>query len=150
MNVRIRNTKDFYAGIIFIFFGCFVLVEARGYQVGTASQMGPGYFPMAVGWLILLLGVIIAIRGLWGTVEPIGIKGLGHLLLVCAGVVAFGLIVRPLGLVLAVFALVFISSFASRECRVREVFGLFLVLLAMAIGIFVFGLGLPFNLIGSR
>ena len=70
--------------------------------------------------------------------------------LVFAGVLAFAFLIRPAGLILALLALVFISSFRDWEFRIHEVAVLYLVLTAMALGIFVYGLGLPFKLFWNR
>jgi len=40
MQIRIRNGKDFYAGLFFFFIGIVTVLEARGYSVGTARNMG--------------------------------------------------------------------------------------------------------------
>jgi hypothetical protein len=39
--LKIRNQKDFYAGLIFILFGMIAMLEARHYSMGTAARMGP-------------------------------------------------------------------------------------------------------------
>ena len=41
----IRHPKDFFAGLVFLGFGAGAIVIARGYPMGNAMRMGPGYFP---------------------------------------------------------------------------------------------------------
>lgn len=146
MKTRIRNGKDFYSGLIFILFGGFAAIGARGYPLGTAGRMGPGYFPTVLGSLLILLGLVISARSLLGTEGGL-IKGwaIRPLVLVLGAVVAFALIVERLGLVLAMVALIFVSCLGGTEFRLREVVALFLVLAAMAVAIFAYGLKLPFR-----
>jgi putative tricarboxylic transport membrane protein len=144
--IRIRNASDFYAGLLFVCFGLVALVTARDYPMGTARNMGPGYFPVIVSGGLVLLGAVTTTRGLLSLGEPMSLKALRPLLLVCAGVLAFGVLVRPLGVVIAVVALVVIASFGGREFRPVEVIASSLVLAAMVVVVFVWGLGLPYNL----
>ena len=41
----IRSTKDFWTGLIYIFFGVSAILIARDYSMGTGVKMGPAYFP---------------------------------------------------------------------------------------------------------
>lgn len=45
LKLKIWNRKDFYAGLLFLFFGVVAILEARNYAMGTAARMGAGYFP---------------------------------------------------------------------------------------------------------
>jgi putative tricarboxylic transport membrane protein len=144
--MQIRSPKDLCAGLLFIAVGLFTVVAARGYPMGTAVRMGPGYFPAILGAVLAVLGVIVAARGLWtagGTVAP---PQLRPLLLVLASVVAFAVLVHSAGLVVATLALVLVSALGGWEFRLGEVAVLAAVLVALAIVVFVYGLGLPMPL----
>ncbi len=45
MALAIRSPKDFWTGVIYVGFGAAAWWIARDYSFGTASRMGPGYFP---------------------------------------------------------------------------------------------------------
>jgi hypothetical protein len=60
----IGNTRDFYAGLLFVAFGVVALVMAQSYSIGTAARMGPGYFPRLLGILLIGLGAVQAIVGI--------------------------------------------------------------------------------------
>jgi hypothetical protein len=66
------------------------------------------------------------------------------LVLISAGCVAYGYLMKPLGLVLATAALVFIGAYAGHEFKWKEVAILFVVLIIFSILVFVKGLTLPF------
>ena len=61
-------------------------------------------------------------------------------------VVAFGLTVRPLGLVVAGPLAIVISAFASNEVRWGETLVVGVLMTAFCIGLFKFALGLPIPL----
>ena len=65
MAFRIRHSKDFFAGLIFIAVGVIAVIVGRDYSLGTTTRMGPGYFPALLGWLLAILGAIILFRSIW-------------------------------------------------------------------------------------
>lgn len=145
MKIKIRSSKDFYSGLLFIFFGLLAVVVARVYPMGSAIRMGSGYFPTLLGGLLTLLGLIIAARALWASGERVGPLALRPLVFGLGATVAFALMVRSLGLVLATFVLVVISSLGGWEFRLREVTILAFVLTGVAVALFVYSLGLPLS-----
>ncbi len=72
--------------------------------------------------------------------------GTKPLVLISAACVAYGYLMKPLGLVLATGALVFISAFGGHEFRWKEVAVLYVLLILFSVGVFVYGLSLPFPL----
>ena len=44
--------------------GAVAMFIARNYPFGTALRMGPGYFPMVLGGLLILFGLAILASGL--------------------------------------------------------------------------------------
>jgi hypothetical protein len=60
--MKIRNQKDFWAGLMFLAFGLAFALVARNYQMGTAVRMGPAYFPTVLGALMAVLGAIVLAR----------------------------------------------------------------------------------------
>ena len=63
--------------------------------------------------------------------------------IIAAGIVVFGLLLQPLGLVLALLAVIAITAFAGRESRPLEIAARAVVLTAFSVGIFVVALRLP-------
>jgi len=66
------------------------------------------------------------------------------LVLLSAACVAYGYLMKPLGLVASTIALVFISAYGGHEFKWKEVTILTVVLLVMSVVVFVKGLTLPF------
>ena len=147
--MRLRNQKDLCAGLLFMAIGAVVVVVAAGYPIGSAMRMGPGYFPVVLGGILIALGAAIGIRAL-RTGEPAALPPfrLRPLLLVTLSILAFALLVERFGLVPAIAAAVLVSCLGGHEFRVREVAALAAILAVASILIFRIGLELPFTLWG--
>lgn len=145
--MRIKNPTDFWTGLIFGGLGLFVsLYAATHYQLGSAIRMGPGYFPTVIGALVALLGLALTLSALRIPGPRVPRLHLRPMLLILAAGVAFGYLLKPLGLVLATAVLIVVSALGGHEFRWREALALAAVLVLFSIGVFVYGLGLPFPL----
>src|SRR5262245_29531443 len=99
--------------------------------------MGPGYVPRALALLIMVYGLVLAVRaGLagWQAFPAIAVR---PLLLVCASVALFALLLPIAGLALTSFAVVVCAGFAAYDVRVRENIALAVALAAFAVVLFV-------------
>lgn len=67
--MKIVNGKDFWAGVMFAGIGIGFMVASRAYPMGTSVRMGPAYFPMVLGGLLALLGLIVLLRGFISRIE---------------------------------------------------------------------------------
>ena len=68
----VRHPKNFWIGIIFLFFGLAAVYHAWELDMGTAGRMGPAYFPTALGSLLALVGLLGVVRSFIGHAESIG------------------------------------------------------------------------------
>lgn len=143
--MKIRNEQNFWAGLMFLAFGLSFMVLAREYDMGTAQRMGPAYFPTILGGLLAVLGLVIAVTSLGseknpdGKVEKFHFDALGWVL---GSVVAFGLLLRPMGLVVALIALVVISGFGSHDRNIKQLIMVTAGLVVLVLVVFIYGLGL--------
>jgi hypothetical protein len=60
--MKVRNGKDFWAGLMFAGFGLGFMLISFNYPMGSAVRMGPAYFPAVLGGLLAVLGGIIFLR----------------------------------------------------------------------------------------
>jgi len=135
---------DVLAGLLFIAIAVFGLWVSRHYPVGTALRMNTGYVPRLLCWMLLGLGVIVAVQGLRSgapTIKPLH-AAWRAVLSVTAALLAFAFAVERLGLVLAIVLLVGIGSFATSTLRPLETAAAAAVLIVMTWSIFILGLGL--------
>jgi putative tricarboxylic transport membrane protein len=143
-----RNPKDFWTGLIYIFFGSSALFIARDYGMGAALKMGPAYFPTILGGLLLVIGAIAVIRSLIVPGAPISAFAFRGLALVSVSVLVFGFVVRGAGLAVALPLLVVISALASVRFRWRPTLIMAAGLTVFCVLVFLKGLGIPLPTIG--
>jgi len=139
---RLHLNRDLVAGLMFVVWGVAGLCIASDYPRGTALRMGPGYMPLLLCWGLVILGGVIAIKGLMTTGVSLTAWHLRPLILVLAAIVAFAVLIEPAGLAIATVAIVLIGAAGGIEFRWREALALALGLAAGAVGLFVYGLKL--------
>jgi len=87
--LKIKNGKDFWAGVMFVGFGVGFLIAARQYPMGTAVRMGPSYFPSVLGGILAVLGALVLLRAFVSKIHhSIDVFPFRWVLLVAGGVVA--------------------------------------------------------------
>ena len=138
--------QDVIGGLVIIAVAVFAFWAGADLPLGTFGGMGPGMLPIALAGLLGLLGALLIVdAGLEGgsLLERWSIRGP---LFVLGAVVAFGMTVRPFGLLVAGPLAVIIAAFASDEVRWGETILFGAVMTAFCIGLFKFALGLPIPL----
>jgi hypothetical protein len=137
---RIRNSKDFFAGALFIAFGLAAMILSTKYRIGTAARMGPGYFPFFLGIVLSALGLLLSARSFSLETPVVKISSIQPrpLFFVLFSVVLFGLFLHSLGLVLTILLLVLFSSIAHHEFRMKETLINSAVLILLVLVIFVY------------
>ena len=143
--MRIRAPKDFWAGAMFFGFAVVAVLAARGYSLGSAGRMGPGYFPLLLGLVLGGLGALLIGRSLVLDGEPVPRLHVVPLAIIAAAVCLFGLAIEPLGLVASLAILIVLSAWAGPQFRLIETMALALALIVFSVGVFVYALGLTLN-----
>ena len=141
-----RPDTDILAGLLFVLIGAGAIAVASGYPFGTAMRMGPGYFPMVLGGILVVFGAYLCGRGFREPGRILRDWGWRPLALVTLSMLLFGFVVQRWGLVPALLAMFPVCALAGREFRGREVLALSAGLTAFAVALFVYGLKLPFRL----
>jgi hypothetical protein len=144
--IKIGAPKDFYAGLLFIAIGLLGAGMGVRYQFGSALRMGPGYLPTILSCIVVLLGLVILARSF--VIEGEGATRIvwRPLILITGAIVAFGLLIQPLGLVGTVIVTVVLGGVAARDMGYLELGLLALGLAAFSAIVFVYGLGQPMDL----
>jgi hypothetical protein len=144
--MRIRNQRDFWAGVMFVVTGLLFVGLSSQYPLGTAARMGPGYFPTMLGGLMALLGLMIGLGSIAHSNPETRLTAVGwrEIVLVLSAVGAFGLLLPQLGVVLSIIVLVGVSAVASHEFRLRDTLLAIVVLVVLSYVVFVLGLELQF------
>lgn len=144
--MTIRDTGGFFAGLLFFTVGLSATMVARGYAIGSALHMGPGYFPVALGILLMIVGMASIVRSLSVTVESAGSIAWRPLLTISAAVAVFAVGIDLIGLIPTVFVSALVASMAVPRPKFVEAGLIAATLSVLAAGIFFYGLKLPFSL----
>ena len=130
--MKIKSQKDFFSGVMFAVVGVAFAWGATTYNVGSGARMGPGYFPLMLGILMAVIGLVIMFTGLTVETEDgelIGKWAWKQVVLILGANIAFGILlgglpslgVPAMGMIIAIYALVIISSLAGHEFSLRSV-----------------------------
>jgi hypothetical protein len=165
MRIKIKSQQDWWAGLMFIGFGLFFILFAigtpefidriagakliAGYQMGSSVRMGPAYFPVMLGGLLAVLGLVVLFDSIVEKGPDVAKFHFRPLLFVAVSSLAFAYLLKPLGLVLASAALVFISAYGGHEFKWKEVAIMTVVLIIFSVLVFVKALALPFPICPS-
>jgi hypothetical protein len=145
--------KDYYGGALMILTGLGAIYGAISYNIGTLNHMGPGFFPAAVGGLLVLTGILIAL-GARSDKPKEQVPG-GHAhgmpdirggVCILLSIVAFIVIGEYGGLLPATFAITFISALGDRKNTLFQSILLSLAMVVIAIVVFWWALQLQLPL----
>lgn len=146
--MKIKSARDFWAGIMFIGFGTVAVVVAQmNYNMGTAQRMGPAYFPSVLGGILAILGLIVLIKSFALTGPKVSRFHFRPLLFILAACLSFAYLLKPLGLVVSIFMVVFIGAAGGHEFKWKEVAALAVGMIVFSVAVFVKGLMLPFPIL---
>jgi Tripartite tricarboxylate transporter TctB family len=128
---------------------------ATNYKIGDGARMGPGYFPLLLGVLLAILGVVVMFKAM--VVETMDGDKIGKfawkpLFFIIAANLSFGVLLGGLpsikfpsfGLIVAIYALVPIAALAGDEFKLKEVLVLATILAATSYFAFIYALKLQF------
>lgn len=153
--MALKNTQDFYAGLLFSVLGGAFAWGATSYDIGSAAEMGPGYFPLVLGMLLVALGVAITAKafgqpnadartiGPWAW-RPLICIVLANLLfgVLLVGLPSIGL--PAMGMWVAIVVMTVVASMARKGFSWTEALVQGLVLAMGSYLVFVLGLNLQF------
>ncbi len=136
-----RDSTDIIGGLFLTALGLFFVIYAQRYNMGTLNRMGPAYFPIALGVVMALLGLLIAVPAWFraGTGPDVSWK---TLFIVIGSVVLFAATMPILGLMLATMLSIVASSLADNDLTWPGRLLLAVAFAPLVYLIFIFGLGM--------
>ena len=144
-SVGVRN-KDCTAGLLFIGIALVYLILGRDLEVGTPTEMGPGFFPLIVVSLLAILGVIAIVNSLKDSAGGLPCIPWRPLLVIIGAPLIFASLIEYFGLAPALGAAVWFSTLAERPWHPWKS----LLLSALAVFfcwlVFAFAFGVPIPL----
>jgi hypothetical protein len=153
--VQIKSQRDFFSGLMFMVVGVAFAWGASNYNIGTGARMGPGYFPLALGILLTILGGIVTFKAL--VVETVDGDKIGAfawkpLVFIILANLVFGAMIGglpsihlpPMGLIAGIYALTLIACLAGDGFNLKEALLLGTILAVLSYGAFIVLLKLQF------
>jgi Tripartite tricarboxylate transporter TctB family len=140
------NRKDLASGAIFVAIGLFYLIYAiKTLPMGRALNMGPGYFPIVLSWIMIAIGATVFGRSFFvAQATRFGIVPWRAIVMLTLAIIVFATFLDQLGLLLAVFLAAFLSSMSSSQIKIRTG-----VIVSLGIALFctlVFGFGIKLSI----
>ncbi|MEP9379297.1 tripartite tricarboxylate transporter TctB family protein [Aquabacter sp. CN5-332] len=142
-------SRQLIAGLLFIAIGVAFGYGAWGYKMGTALQMGPGYFPFLLSMVLVGLGALAALQGfLEAGIEDLQLVPWSSGLLLLSSVVFFGLTIRGLGMLITLPITVLLAALAGRQTGIGRAVVIAAGLTVLCLAVFTYGLDVPIPLLG--
>jgi hypothetical protein len=140
----IKAPKDFLAGVIFLLVGGVFFFWSREYQMGTATRMGPGYFPALLAIVLCLFGIGAIIKGVLAkTPDPLPNHSILPLFFMVGAVFSFGLLIGRAGFVVASAVSLVLACYQRWRTAPLEIVALFVCLTLFNYTVFIYFFGMP-------
>ncbi|MCE8040492.1 tripartite tricarboxylate transporter TctB family protein [Halomonas sp. MCCC 1A11062] len=122
--------------------GLYIIWQGSHYDIGSLRRMGPGFFPIMVGSMLLLFSILLVVEQ-WHSEQIKGFWIPRPILMVTAGFVAFAALLERTGLVPATLALVILVSLSEKPVRPWAAVATAVCLSILGVSVFIYGLGVP-------
>ena len=157
---KIRGPRDFFGGLALILVAALALWASANLPGQQGFAFGPGTAPRIFAGLLMAIGALVALNGLFVKGPPLdsfAIRGPGYVLL---AILVFAATIRGIrvdiagipiripafGMVIATFVAFMVSMFGSSEFRWVESLLAAVGMTIFCVVLFVYLLGLPFQL----
>jgi hypothetical protein len=138
--MKSKDTRDIIGGFTLVAIGLFAAFYAQRYDLGELQEMGPGYFPTALGVLLAVLGLFIAIPAFFREGTAINIEW-KSLIWVLISLAVFAIALTKAGLIVATILSVLAAAVPSKSSwKTRVILALSLSVIIYLV--FLFGLGM--------
>lgn len=147
--------KDYYGGALLVIVGVSAAYAANSYHLGTLAHMGPGYFPFAIGVLIAICGVLLAVTAKKKPNGPeAALVGHSHEIpdfrgaaCIILGTILFYFAGEYFGLLPATACIVFVSALGDRNNSVFQALMLTAGMMIVAVVVFWWALQVQMPLV---
>lgn len=142
---------DLIGGCLLVSFGLFVSIYSYAqYKIGIPSQFGPGAFPLVLGCILAVLGLLVLVPALARTSGfPKGFPRFEFrpFIAVLGAMAGFGLLVDSFGMIPAVLSMTVLAVLADKKTKPLTTTLLAVILCALAVLVFKVGLSVPINIV---
>jgi len=144
------KSQDAVSGLLFLAVAIYVSVAALlGLDIGGLDQMGPGFFPLALGIILGVIGVLVLLGAKPDQDEQLPVNWRA-IILIGGAPIAFGMTVRTLGLVPALLISVAMATLASGAIRPLRAALTIVGVTLFCVAVFKFGVRVPYDLFNPK
>jgi hypothetical protein len=148
---ELMGKRDFYAGGLMLLLGLGIALKGATYRPGTLMHMGPGFFPTALGVILVILGIAIAAASY---LQPVEGREHGESILpehpqwwgwfcILMSPVLFIFFGRYFGMAPGTFACVCIAAMGDKKATVKSTIILATVVTIFGVSLFSYFLQVP-------
>ncbi|HVN25122.1 MAG TPA: tripartite tricarboxylate transporter TctB family protein [Syntrophorhabdales bacterium] len=139
--LRVKSPQDLGAAIVFIVISLAGLFFGKDLTFGTASQMGPGFFPTWLNFAILAIGIATGVKALSVDGPSIERFQIRPILFIVVAIAVFAILINTVGLALSAMLMTIFAAYARRTVKVTETILLAVGLAIFSVIVFVYMLG---------
>jgi putative tricarboxylic transport membrane protein len=143
---QITNPQDYFGGLALIGLSLFAFWAASDLSGMRGFSFGPGTAPRLFSGILLVLGVAVTLVGLFMEGQHLESYAVRGPVLVTVAILLFAAMIRPVGLIVSSFLVFMVASAGASDVRRVEAIIASIVLTAFCAFLFVWALGLPFQL----
>lgn len=145
--MRIKSMQDLATGLLFLIIGIGAFYIGSSYSMGIAQRPGTGVLPRILAYCLIGSGALLLIKSFMTEGPKLEDFAWRPLAMVTLAAIAFSLLIDRAGLIVTMIVSLTIAACGTPETRWRE-FALFMVLmLAIGLGVFIYGLGMPIKVL---
>lgn len=145
--MRIKGSKDFATGLLFLAIGIGAYYVGSTYSMGTAQRPGTGVLPRILAYCLMGSGILLSIQAMLQEGPKLDAWAWRPLIMITLATIAFAFLIDTAGLVVAMLVSMTLAALGTHETKWKE-FAMFSVLmLVIGIGIFIVGLGMPIKVL---
>ena len=115
--MRIKCSKDFATGLLFLAIGLGAYYIGSDYNMGTAQRPGTGVLPRILAWCLMGSGLWLTVQGLLQEGPKLDAWAWRPLIMVTVATIAFALLIDSAGLVVAMIVSMTLAALGTPETR---------------------------------
>ena len=145
--MRIKSSKDFATGLLFLAIGLGAYYIGSTYNMGTPQRPGTGVLPRILAWCLIGSGLLLAIQAMIQQGPKLDAWAWRPLIMITVATITFAFLIDQAGLVVAMIVSMTLAALGTHETKWTE-FTMFMgLMLAIGLGIFIVLLGMPIKVL---
>lgn len=126
--------------LIVMVFGLFLVIFGSGLETGSLRRMGPGFFPISIGYILIFFSIVIGISEARNS-NTVKIA-LRPLLSVLSSILVFMGLIDLFGMAISIIVSVLVSSFGDDRFKLVPALAVGVAVTIFSYYVFIIGLGI--------